>query len=60
MQLPTGRYYSGRTSAVINLDPPWHLQAQTAVIACDANHHIDVDENDESTNPSFLPSGQSR
>ena len=49
----TGRYYSGRTSAVIDLSLPWAPQARAAVRARDANHH--VDENDEPSNPSFGP-----
>jgi hypothetical protein len=49
----TGRYYSGRTSAVIDLNLPWRPQAVAAVQARDLNHHID--ENDEPTDPNFGP-----
>ena len=49
----TGRYYSGRTSAVIDLNLPWRLQAEAAVKLRDSNHH--VDENDEPTDPDFGP-----
>jgi RHS repeat-associated protein len=49
----TGLYYSGRTSAVIDLNLPWRPQAIAAVKARDANHHID--ENDEPTDPNFGP-----
>lgn len=48
------RYYSGRTSAVIDLQKPWEAQARTAVAARDANHH--VDETDEPSDPNFAPS----
>ena len=51
--IKTGQYYSGRTSAVIDLDLPITPQAVAAVAARDANHHID--ENDEPKDPSFLP-----
>jgi RHS repeat-associated protein len=49
----TGRYYSGRTSAVIDLNKPWAPQAEAAVRARDANHHID--EDDEPKDPAFGP-----
>jgi RHS repeat-associated protein len=49
----TGLTYSGRTSAVINLRLPWRAQAQAAVDARDANHH--VDENVEPKDSGFLP-----
>jgi RHS repeat-associated protein len=49
----TGRYYSGRTSAAIDLNLPWRPQAEAAVRARDANHH--VDENAEPSDPSFGP-----
>jgi len=49
----TGLYYSGRTSAVIDLTKPWRLQALAAVRLRDANHH--VDEKDEPNDPSFEP-----
>jgi hypothetical protein len=48
----TQRYYSGRTSMVIDLDKPLRLQAETAVIARDSNHHID--ESEEPKEPAFL------
>ena len=41
----TKRYYSGRTSAVIDLNKPWLPQAIAAMRARDSNHH--VDERDE-------------
>ena len=47
----TQRYYSGRTSAVINLNLPLEPQAEAAVNARDANHHIDEDL--EPTGPGF-------
>jgi RHS repeat-associated protein len=37
----TGRYYSGRTSAVIDLSKPLRPQALAAVKLRDANHHKD-------------------
>ncbi len=49
----TGLVYSGRTSMVIDLNKPWRAQAELAVKARDANHHID--ENDEPTDPTFTP-----
>ncbi len=49
----TGRYYTGRTSMVIDLDKPLRLQAVAAVNARDSNHHID--ENDEPKGPGFRP-----
>lgn len=49
----TNRYYSGRTSAVIDLNKPWEPQAEAAVRARDANHHID--EDDEPKDPAFGP-----
>jgi hypothetical protein len=51
--LRTGRYYSGRTSMVIDLDKPLRPQAVAAVDARDASHH--VDENGEPPNPVFRP-----
>ncbi len=47
----TKRYYSGRTSMVINMDKPLRPQAEAAVDARDSNHHID--ENDEPRDPAF-------
>ncbi|HYO69369.1 MAG TPA: hypothetical protein VEU33_25160 [Archangium sp.] len=47
----TGRYYSGRTSMVIDLRKPLRPQAVAAVNARDLNHHID--ETDEPIGPSF-------
>ena len=47
----TGLYYSGRTSAVIDLTKPARLQAELAVAARDRNHHID--ENPEPQGPGF-------
>ncbi len=49
----TGLTYSGRTSAVIDLNQPWAPQAEAAVRAREANHHID--ERTEPTAGSFLP-----
>jgi RHS repeat-associated protein len=49
----TGLFYSGRTSAVIDLNKDLDAQAEAAVKSRDANHHID--ENDEPQDPSFLP-----
>lgn len=49
----TERTYSGRTSAVIDLDRPWRPQAVAAVRARDRNHHID--ESVEPQNASFEP-----
>ncbi|MBP9903384.1 MAG: hypothetical protein KBH45_18135 [Verrucomicrobia bacterium] len=49
----TKRYYSGRTSAEIDLNLPWGPQAEAAVRARHANHH--VDESDEPQDPSFGP-----
>jgi RHS repeat-associated protein len=49
----TKRYYSGRTSAVIDLDLPWAPQADAAVAARDANHH--KDESTEPNGSGFLP-----
>ncbi len=49
----TGRYYSGRTSMVIDLERPHYPQALKAVDQRDANHHLD--ENDEPKNPAFVP-----
>lgn len=43
--------YSGRTSAVIDLNKPWAPQADAAVAIRDRNHHID--ENDEPDDPDF-------
>jgi hypothetical protein len=47
----TGRYYSGRTSMVIDLTKPWLPQAERAVAARNSNHHID--ESDEPRSPAF-------
>lgn len=47
----TGLVYSGRTSAVIDLNKSWELQAQAAVRLRDRNHHIDGD--DEPSDPAF-------
>lgn len=47
----TGRYYSGRTSMVIELHKPHRPQAVAAVNARDSNHHLD--ENDEPNSPAF-------
>jgi RHS repeat-associated protein len=49
----TGLYYSGRTSAPIDLNRPWNVQAEEAVLTRELNHHINVDENDEPTGPDF-------
>ncbi|MFI8962636.1 SpvB/TcaC N-terminal domain-containing protein [Streptomyces sp. NPDC053493] len=40
----TGRVYSGRTSAVIDLNRSWLLQAEAAMKARDLNHHVDERE----------------
>ena len=53
LNVKTQRYYSGRTSMVIDLAKPLRFQAQLAVEARDANHHLD--ENDEPRSPGFLP-----
>ncbi|MER5710341.1 SpvB/TcaC N-terminal domain-containing protein [Streptomyces sp. NPDC002122] len=37
----SGRVYSGRTSAVIDLNKPWRPQAVQAMKARDRNHHVD-------------------
>jgi len=47
----TNRYYSGRTSMVVDLTKPLRLQADLAVRFRDMNHHID--ETDESENAVF-------
>lgn len=47
----SGRYYSGRTSMVVDLRRPLRPQAEQAVDARDVNHH--VDENDEPNNSGF-------
>ncbi|HYO71159.1 MAG TPA: hypothetical protein VEU33_34270 [Archangium sp.] len=49
----TGRYYSGRTSMVIDLSKPLRPQAVAAVDARDSNHHLD--ENDEPKGSGFRP-----
>ncbi|HYO51164.1 hypothetical protein [Archangium sp.] len=49
----TGRYYTGRTSMVIDLNKPLRPQAVAAVNARDSNHHID--EDDEPKGPGFRP-----
>ncbi|MFC9590865.1 SpvB/TcaC N-terminal domain-containing protein [Streptomyces sp. NPDC056944] len=49
----TGRVYSGRTSAVIDLNRPWYPQAEAAMKVRDRNHH--VDERDEPDDPEFAP-----
>jgi RHS repeat-associated protein len=49
----THLWYSGRTSAVIDLTKSWALQAEAAVRARDANHH--VDEKYEPSDSAFLP-----
>jgi len=48
----TGRYYSGRTSMVIDMDKPYRPQAQAAVLARDSRHH--VDESNEPRGLEFL------
>lgn len=45
----TRRYYSGRTSMVIDLNLPLRPQAIVAMNAREANHHMNLDENDEPT-----------
>ncbi len=47
----TMRYYSGRTSMVINMGKSLRAQAEAAVAARDSNHH--VDENDEPGDAAF-------
>jgi hypothetical protein len=47
----THRYYSGRTSMVVDLTKPLEAQAWLAVILRDVNHHID--ENDEPNDAAF-------
>ncbi|HYO58032.1 hypothetical protein [Archangium sp.] len=53
LNMKTGRYYSGRTSMVIDLSKPLDVQAEQAVDTRDSNHHID--ENDEPRTSGFLP-----
>jgi hypothetical protein len=53
LNLRTGRYYSGRTSMVIDLNKPLRPQAVAAVNARDSNHHLD--ENGEPANAVFRP-----
>ncbi|MEU7517377.1 hypothetical protein AB0B13_35990, partial [Streptomyces sp. NPDC042898] len=53
-----GRVYSGRTSAVIDLNQPWYPQAETAMRARDRNHH--VDEREEPEGPDFGPADLDR
>ncbi|MFE5715783.1 hypothetical protein ACFQ7J_33805 [Streptomyces sp. NPDC056501] len=43
----SGRVYSGRTSAVIDLNKPWRPQAEAAMKARNANHHADEREEPE-------------
>uniref|UniRef100_UPI00056452F1 hypothetical protein n=1 Tax=Streptomyces exfoliatus TaxID=1905 RepID=UPI00056452F1 len=43
----SGRVYSGRTSAVIDLNKPWRQQAEQAMKARNANHHVDEREEPE-------------
>ncbi|MGI5241939.1 SpvB/TcaC N-terminal domain-containing protein [Dactylosporangium sp. CA-139066] len=50
----TGRYYSGRTSAEIDLNKPWRPQAIAAMENRDANHHIE-DEAIEPKGADFDP-----
>ena len=47
----TQRYYSGRTSRIIDLDKPLRPQAEAAVNTRDSNHHID--ESEEPRSPAF-------
>ncbi|MFE8595586.1 hypothetical protein [Archangium violaceum] len=49
----TRRYYSGRTSMIVDLTKPLDFQAFLAVTVRDMNHHID--ENDESKDAGFDP-----
>ncbi|WNG55143.1 hypothetical protein F0U59_10405 [Archangium gephyra] len=49
----TNRYYSGRTSMVVDLTKPLDVQAYLAVIFRSLNHH--VDENDEPKDAVFDP-----
>jgi RHS repeat-associated protein len=49
----TGLTYSGRTSAIIDVNLPWGPQAALAVATREANHHID--ERADPTALSFLP-----
>jgi hypothetical protein len=48
----TKRYYSGRTSMVIDLNKPHFPQAVDAIRKRDKNHHIE-DENPEPRDPAF-------
>ncbi len=50
----TKRFYSGRTSMVIDLNKPHRLQAVKAVELRNKNHHIE-DENLEPADPGFDP-----
>jgi hypothetical protein len=47
----TGRYYSGRTSMVVDLRQSLEAQAERAVAVRDSNHHLD--EQDEPKSPMF-------
>lgn len=49
----TNRYYSGRTSMVVDLTHPLEFQAAVAVAYRNINHHID--ENDEPRGSVFTP-----
>jgi hypothetical protein len=49
----THRYYSGRTSMVVDRNKPLSPQALKAIELRDANHHLD--ENDEPNDPAFGP-----
>ena len=44
----TKRFYSGRTSTVIDLNQPWRLQAEAAVKVRNSNHHVDENEEPKS------------
>ncbi|HEX8701479.1 MAG TPA: hypothetical protein VF815_21810 [Myxococcaceae bacterium] len=48
----TNRYYSGRTSMLIDLSKPHYPQAVDAIRKRDKNHHIE-DENPEPKDPAF-------
>lgn len=47
----TNRYYTGRTSMIVDIAKALAPQAEAAVLARDANHHID--ENDDPKDPAF-------
>jgi RHS repeat-associated protein len=51
----TGKTYSGRTSAVVDLTKPLEPQARSAVARREGTHHINIDEEVEPKGRKFLP-----